>query len=132
MPTANRKKRALKRSAKASGQQQLTFSPKTSRSNDSTAPLETVQSSVESQQAHVASADPSLTVPEITHQADVAASGIRRLTTAYRSTMTDTREGNLNLIHTQRLTEIDIDRVIALFKAKNPRRLFKQISILYE
>ena len=53
-----------------------------------------------------------------------AASGIRRLKTPYRSTMNDSREGDLNLIQLQKVTEIDISKVAQIFVNLNRRRLF--------
>ena len=41
-------------------------------------------------------------------EAEPAASGIRRLKTPHRSPMSDSREGNLNLIEPQKVTEIDL------------------------
>ena len=64
-------------------------------------------------------------------EAERAASGIRRLKTPYRSTMSDIREGNLNLIQLQRLAEIDIEDVAQIFINDNPRRMFDS-SIIYE
>lgn len=65
-------------------------------------------------------------------EAERAASGIRRLKTAYRSTMSDEREGNLNLIQLQRLVNIDVDKVAEIFLEKNKRRLFTRTSVLYD
>ena len=65
-------------------------------------------------------------------EAERAASGVRRLKTPYRSTMSDTREGDLNLIQLQRVVpEIDINEVINIFKKMRPNRLF-EYSVLYE
>ena len=64
-------------------------------------------------------------------EAERAASGIRRLKTPYRSTMSGIREGNLNLIQLQRLAEIDIEDVAQIFINDNPRRMFDS-SIIYE
>ena len=59
-----------------------------------------------------------------------AASGIGQLKTVYRSTMSSVREGNLNLIQLQRITDIDVDAVAHILIAKNPRRMFCK-SILF-
>ena len=61
-------------------------------------------------------------------EAERAASGIRRLKTPYWSTMSDSREGDLNLIQLQKVTEIDISKVAQIFVNLNRRRLF--VSIL--
>ena len=53
-----------------------------------------------------------------------AASGVRCLITPYRSTMTDIREANLNLIQLQRIVNINIDEVAQIFLQSHPRRLF--------
>ena len=65
-------------------------------------------------------------------EAERAASGIRRLKTAYRSTMNDDREGNLNLIQLQRITNVDIDKVVDIFLKKQKRRLFTKFSVLFD
>ena len=71
------------------------------------------------------------TSPVGSTEAERAASGIRRLKTPYRSTMSDLREGNLNLIQLQRIVpEIDVDEVIAIFARMKPRRLF-EYSVLH-
>ena len=56
-------------------------------------------------------------------EAERAASGIRSLKTAYRSTMTDEREGNLNLFQLQGIVEIDVEAVIGIFIRCGKRRL---------
>ena len=45
-------------------------------------------------------------------EAERLASGIRRLKTPYRNTMSDEREGELNWIKLQKLAEIDDNEVI--------------------
>ncbi len=64
-------------------------------------------------------------------EAERSASGIRRLKTAYRSTMSSERESNLNLIQMQQVTMIDVDEVLNMFIDRNPRRLFQK-SVLFE
>ena len=65
-------------------------------------------------------------------EAERAASGVRRFKTPYRSTMSDTREGNLNLIQLQSIVaEIEIDKVVDIFKRMIPRRMFDK-SLLFE
>ena len=59
-------------------------------------------------------------------EAERAASGIRRLKTPYRTTMSDEREGDLRLIQLQKLTEIDDNEVIDIFINLHRRRLFTQ------
>ena len=56
-----------------------------------------------------------------------AASGIQRLKTPYRSTVSDSREGDLNLIQLQKVTEIDISKVAQIFENLNRRRCLCQI-----
>ena len=64
-------------------------------------------------------------------KAERAAPGIRRLKTSYRSTMSDSREGDLN-IQLQKVTEIDISKVAQIFVNLNHRRLFMSNSLLYD
>ena len=64
-------------------------------------------------------------------KAERAASGIRRLKMSHRSTMSDSREGDLNLIQLQKVTEIDISKVAQIFVNLNHRRLFMSNSLLY-
>ena len=61
-----------------------------------------------------------------------AASGMRRLKTPYRSTMSDSREGDLNLMQLQKVTETDISKVAEIFVNLNSRRLFMSNSLLYD
>ena len=63
-------------------------------------------------------------------EAEREPSGIRRLKTPYRSTMSDSREGDLNLM--QKVTEIDISKVAQIFVNLNRRRLFMSHSLLYD
>ena len=58
-----------------------------------------------------------------------AASGIRRLKTPYRSTMGDKRESDLNLLHLQRISDIDIQSVAKMFIRKYPRKMFKKFVL---
>ena len=61
-----------------------------------------------------------------------AASGIRRLKTSYRSTMSDSRESDLNLIQLQKVADIDISKVAQIFVNLNRRRLFMSNSLFYD
>ena len=45
--------------------------------------------------------------------------------------MSDSKEGNLNLIQLQKVTEIDISKVAQIFVNLNRRRLFMSNSLLY-
>ena len=63
-------------------------------------------------------------------EAEREPSGIRRLKTPYRSTMSDSREGDLNLM--QKVTEIDISKVAQIFVNLNRRRLFMSNFLLYD
>ena len=65
-------------------------------------------------------------------EAERAASDIRQLKTPYRSTMSDSREGNLNLIQLQKVTEIDISKVAQIFVNLNRQRLLMSNSLLYD
>ena len=53
-------------------------------------------------------------------EAERAASGIRRLKTPYQTTMGDKRESDLNLLHLQRISNIDIQSVTKMFIRKYP------------
>ena len=46
--------------------------------------------------------------------------------------MSDSREGDLNLIQLQKVTEIDISKVAQIFVNLNHRRLFMSNSLLYD
>ena len=59
-------------------------------------------------------------------EAEQTASGIRRLKSPYRNTMSDEEEGDLNLIKLQKLAEIDDDEVIKVFIQLHSRRLFTE------
>ena len=50
----------------------------------------------------------------------------------YRSTMSDSREGDLNFIQLQKVAEIDISKVAQIFANLNRRRLFMLNSLLYD
>ena len=65
-------------------------------------------------------------------EAERAAFGIRRLKTPYRSTMRDSRKGDLNLVQLQKVTEIDISKVAQIFVNLNRRRLFMSNFLLYD
>ena len=56
-------------------------------------------------------------------EAERAASGIRRLKTDFRSTMTDPRESDLNVLQMQQITTVNVDRVADMFIKKHPRGL---------
>ena len=58
-------------------------------------------------------------------EAERAASGIRRLKTLYQSTVGDKRESDLNLLHLQRISNIDIQSVAQMFIRKH---LHKNVS----
>ena len=60
-------------------------------------------------------------------EAERAASGIRKLKTSYRSTMTDARERNLNLIQLQGMVEIDTIKVANIFIKSRKRRLMHDL-----
>ena len=53
-------------------------------------------------------------------KAERTASGIRRLKTPYQTTMGDKRESDLNLLHLQRISHIDIQSVAKMFIRKYP------------
>ena len=61
-------------------------------------------------------------------EAELATSGIQRLKTPYRSTMSDSREADLNLIQLQKVTEIDISKVAQIFVNLNRKRFFMSNS----
>ena len=56
-------------------------------------------------------------------EAERAGSGIRRLKTDFRSTMTDRRESDLNVLQMQQITTVNVDRVADMFIKKHPRGL---------
>ena len=64
-------------------------------------------------------------------EAERAASGIRRLKTPYQSAMGVKRESDLNLLHLQRISNIDIQSVAQMFIRKYPQKMFKK-SVLLE
>ena len=64
-------------------------------------------------------------------EAERAASGVRRLKTAYRSSMSSERESNLNLIQMRPDLLDSSARIANAFIEQKPRRLFSQ-SILFE
>ena len=63
-------------------------------------------------------------------EAEGAASGVSRLKTHYCSTMPDEREGDLNSIQLQKVTDVDENEVIKTFIQLHPRRLFTAKSII--
>ena len=65
--------------------------------------------------------------PLASTKAERAASGIRRLKTAYRSTMADEREGHLNLIQFQGMLEIDTTKLANIFMKSGKRRLMHDL-----
>ena len=71
------------------------------------------------------------TSPEGSCEAERAASGVRRLKTAYRSSMSSERESNLNLIQMRPDLLDSSARIANAFIEQKPRRLFSQ-SILFE
>lgn len=64
-------------------------------------------------------------------EAERSASGVGRLKTAYRSTMADTREADLNLIQLQKVVKVDVQEVIRMFIDMHPRQMFSK-SILFD
>ena len=62
--------------------------------------------------------------PTSSTKVERSASGVCRLKTPYRSTMSDEREGDLNLIQLQRVADVDENEVIKTFIQLHPRRLF--------
>ena len=65
--------------------------------------------------------------PTGSKEAGRATSGIRRLKTAYRSTMTGEREENLNLIQMQSLIDSDVSKLSGIFIMNCNRRLMKNL-----
>lgn len=65
--------------------------------------------------------------PTGSKEAERAASGIRRLKTAYRSTVTGEKEENLNLIQMQSLTDSDVSKLSEIFIMNCNRRLMKNL-----
>ena len=61
-----------------------------------------------------------------------ASPGIRWLKTPYRSTMSDSRKGDLNLIQLQKVTEIDVSKVAKISVNLNCQRLFMSDSFFYD
>ena len=58
------------------------------------------------------------TFPIRSTETERAASGMIRLKTSYQSTMGDKRETDLNLLHLQRISSIDIQNVAQMFIRK--------------
>ena len=65
-------------------------------------------------------------------EAERATSGIHRLKTPYQSTMSDSKECDLNVIQLQNVTEIDISKVAQIFFNLNHPRFFLSNSLLYD
>ena len=65
-------------------------------------------------------------------KAERAVSGIQRLKIPYRSTMSDTREGDLNLIRLKKVTEIDASKVAQIFVNLYRQRFIMSNSLLYD
>ena len=65
--------------------------------------------------------------PTGSKEAERAASGIRRLKTAYRSTVTGEKEENLNLIQMQSLIDSDVSKLSEIFIMNCNRRLMKNL-----
>ena len=57
-------------------------------------------------------------------EAERAASGIGRLKTAFRNTMTDRRESDSNLLQMQQITAVNVDCVVDIFIKQHRRILF--------
>ena len=74
---------------------------------------------------------PNIRPPIGSTEGERVASGIRRLKTPYWSTMSDSRECDLNFIQLQKVTEIDVSKVAPIFVNLNRRRLFMSNSLLY-
>ena len=64
------------------------------------------------------------TTPIISSEAEISASGIRRLKTAYRSTMKGKRASDLNLIQMHTTSCIIVEELVQIFITKSTRRLF--------
>ena len=61
-----------------------------------------------------------------------AASGIRTLKTAFRNTMKDDLESNLNLLQIHTTGSINLDQILQIFIKKIPSRLFSSSLIFSE
>ena len=64
-------------------------------------------------------------------EAERAAPGKRGLKALYRSNMGNKTESDLNLLHLQRISNIDIQSVAQMFIRNYPRKMFKK-SVLFE
>ena len=62
-------------------------------------------------------------------EAECAAYGIQWLKMPYRSTMSDSREGDLNLIQLQKVAEIDVSKIKQIFLNLN-QRFFQSNSVI--
>ena len=62
----------------------------------------------------------------------MAASGIRRLKTAFRNTMKDDRESNLNLLQIHTTGSINVKQIFQMFIKKSPRRLLSLSPVFSE
>ena len=65
-------------------------------------------------------------------EAVYAASRIGQLKTPYQSTMSDSREPDLNLIQLEKVIELDVSNVAQIFVNLNRQRLFISNSPLYD
>lgn len=63
------------------------------------------------------------TLPVTSCSAERSFSGLKRVKTSFRTTMTNTRLTGLTLLHVHRDIEIDLDSAIDSFARKNPRRM---------
>ena len=70
------------------------------------------------------------TSPIRSSEVERAASGIRRLKTAFRNTMKDERDSSLNLLQIHTTGSINVEDMLQMFINKNPRRLFSP-SLLF-
>ena len=69
------------------------------------------------------------TSPISSSEAERAASGIRRLKTAFRNAMEDERESNLNLLQIHTAGSINVE-ILQMFIKKTLRRLFPSSLVL--
>ena len=58
--------------------------------------------------------------------------GIQWLKTPYRSTISDSRKGDLNLIQLQKVIETDVSKVAQISGNLNCQRLFMSNSLFYD
>ena len=72
------------------------------------------------------------TSPISSSEAERVASGIRTLKTAFRRTLKDERENDLNLIQIHAADGISIEEVVQIFLRKIPRRLLSSSLVFTE